>query len=387
MIKLDRNTIQQGNCSLKTLDDKYFRIFSSAFKERDKIEYLNFADEDFLGLNQRFKKENLNYKTPIDNVSQLCSSVALSLQKVFDGKVLLVEDESFVYTIILQNLINENDFVILDEFANPSMKIAVKNADNSGIPSKIIQNNNLENLEEIIINRKNKPGKIWFVGQSIYPVPGKFVQLQTLKKLLQKYRQLHLFLDDSNTLGWFGSRGQGVVCSTLKDMQRVVMIAALTKGFGAIGGAIVASGVNSDRLGIGISQRDFLFDNLNRILHTSELFLNDEVSSLQVQLRSRINYFHRLVKGHLPCISDPSLPICFIETYLPEISHEICSSLLKRKIYVSSAIYPYSSVYQPGIRINITLRHSEKEIRELVRALKDVYKDILKNFRIYKLIK
>lgn len=376
MIKVERNITQEASFNLKVSDGKYFRFFLP-FKKPIKNEFLNFSSEDFLGLNEKFNAVSLNNSTE-HNVSTMYSNAIFSLKKIFNANISLFSDEAFVHKIVLQDLIAHDDFIVLDECANPNLKIAVKSLNDIGIPVGIIQNNSPEKLEEIIINRKKHHRKIWFAGQSIYPVPGKYAPLQSLKKLLEKYRQVHLFLDDAYSLGWVGSSGQGIVCNTFPNMERVVMVAALTKGFGSSGGAVAVSGINSECFGREIPQQGLKLHKLNSISHAAGLYNSEKIRSLQMQLGSRINHFHKLIKGHLPCVSDPSLPICFIATGLPEISHEICSSLIKEGIYISSALYPHSSIHQPGIKINITLKSSDNDIRTLACSLRDVYQKILR---------
>lgn len=377
MVKVEQNIIPEESSYLKASVCKYIWLIS-LFKKPAKNELLNFMVDDFLGINRRFKLAVVNNSCPNNPDLTTYSYLLSSLKRIFNANTLIFPDETIVHQIVLQKLVAPCDFIVLDEFANSNLKIAVKYLNNLGIPSETIQNNNPEKLEKIIIARKNHRGKIWFAGQSIYPVPGKYAQLHRLKALLEKHQQLYLFLDDAYSVGWYGSSGQGIVCSNFQNMEKVAMVAALTKGFGANGGAIVVSGINSKCLGEENPLQNLQLHNLNSIIQAAILHNTKEITLLQMQLRRRINYFHKLIKGHLPCLSDPSLPMCFIATGLPEISHEICSWLIKEGYYINSAVFPHSSIQQPGIKINITLENSDNDIKALVSVLKNAYQKILR---------
>lgn len=381
MIKVEQNIIPQESSNLKASIFKYVWLIS-LFKKPVKNEFLNFTVDDFLGINWRFKSSVVNNSGPNNTDITTYSYLLSSLKRIFNANTIIFPDEAIVHQIVLQKLVAPSDFIVLDEFANSNLKIAVKYLNNLGISSETIHNNNPEELDKIIIARKNHRGKIWFAGQSIYPVPGKYAQLHKLKALLEKHQQLYLFLDDAYSVGWYGSSGQGIVCNNFQNMERVAMVAALTKGFGASGGAVVVTDIQSECLGGDSQLKSLQLRNLNSIIQAVKLHNNGEIISLQMQLQRRIKNFHNLIKGHLPCLSDPSLPLCFIATGLPEISHEICSRLIKEGVYINSAVYPHSSIHQPGIKINITLENSDNDIKTLASALKNAYQKVLRRNNI-----
>lgn len=377
MAKVIRNSIQQYNCILKSFESKYFQFFHTPINENKKEDFLNFSTDDFLGLDEKFKLKSVSSNQEPSKLQAYSSTVQL-LQKIFNSEIRIFSNEATFHHFTLRNLVTDSDCILMDQNSNPNLKIAIKSLDNQGIPVFILKNTTAGELEAIISAQKRQNGKIWFAGQSIYPVPGKYAPLQILKTKLEKFSQLHLYLNDSYSLGWYGWSGKGVVCSTFGNMEKVVMVSSLAKGFGAKGGIMVSKNINSQNFAEEILHKDFITDNLTHISHNSEFFLTDRINIIQAQLRSQTSYFYNLIKDHLPCISHTSLPVLFIATYTPKNTYEVCSRLLNRGIYVTSAVYPHSNVNQPGIKINITLKHSRKNLKTLAQALRDVYKNIYK---------
>ncbi len=335
--------------------------------------FVNFSTDDFLGLNRKFRTyEARNTHLNDDALSEWCTVIS-SLKRIFKSNILLFPDESSVHCLLLQNLVTSHDFIVMDELANPNLKIAVKHLNNLGIKSRTISLDNLEKLTKIITERSKINGKVWFVGQSIYPTPGKFSQLTVLNHLLEKYKNLYLILEDSYGLGLFGSLGEGIVYSTFQNLQRVVIVAALTKGFGAGNGAVAVSGIESSFFKEDFNTQGWTVQNLNQIFEISNLINNNEIVALQEQLMKKIKFFQKLIQDNLFYENDPALPLCFIPVRLPQMCHVICSNLLKEGLYVSSAIYPHTSMEHPGIKINITIDHTENDLKKLAVAFKDCY--------------
>jgi 7-keto-8-aminopelargonate synthetase-like enzyme len=372
IIKFVRNVIQSESSWIKGPNSKY---------SRTRNEFLNFSTCDFLGLNSRFKTGTVNVTNSNGNVLSEYSNALSSLQNVFKTRISLFSDESSAYHSVLEKVISPNDFIVWDESSNTNLKIAIKHLKNIGVNSQSIPGNDLEKLSEIIVSKSSHRGRIWFAGQSIYPVPGKYIHLPALKRLMDQHNNLYLYLDDSYSLGWSGTNGEGVVYSEFPNLQRVIIVASLTKGFGANTGAIAIS-ENETFFLEKLNSKGWSIPHLTQIGRISALLNSSETSSLQGQLKSRINYFHKALQGQLSCVSDRNLPLCFIPVRAPEMCHDICKMLIKEGFYVSSAVYPHSSQNQPGIIINLTLNHTENDILKMVEALKASYSKALKNITV-----
>lgn len=367
-----RNVIRSESCAMEVTKSEYFRTGN---------EFRNFSIHDFLGLNRKFKSDAVYAINSNDNVQSEYSDTLSQLRKVFNANLSLFHDESSVHQSVLEKVITPDDFIVMDELSNTNLKIAVKHLNNLGVKSENISGNDLEKLSQIIISRSSHGGKIWFAGQSIYPVPGRYFPLSAFKQLMDQYSNLHLFIDDSYSLGWSGIKGEGFVYSNFANLQRVIIVTSLTKGLEPIQEHWLFRKLILCLLKMRI-KKNWSISNLKQIGRIADLLNSNEISSLQMQLSSRIKYFHKVLKGQLPCVSDRSLPLCYLPVHLPGMCQEISAKLIEEGFYIGSAMYPHAHVDQPGLKINITLNNTENDIKKLIISLKNSYSKAQKIYRL-----
>lgn len=371
MIKVKQNTLEPDR-TLKLNNAFTFNSNELCKKDLEEKEVENFATDDFLGINRKFKLVNENNKPAINSLTAQ-TYIKNSLQKIFNNNIAFWPDETLIHPEILNLIIKENDLIVLDDLVNPTLRLAVMQLHRNNI--FIIRHNNLEKLDDLAKSHTKTKSNIWYVAQSIYPVPGSKLPLKKINKLLENYNRLFCYVDESYSLSWTGKKGKGLFSGNIDHPERLVLTASLTKGFGANAGAVAVS--NQPGLSPALAGQDGC-NNIQSIMYAADLHGSEELNLLQLQLQNNINYYHSLIDGRLPCKSDRELPISFIAGGLPEICHEICSEMLKEGFYVSSAIFPHASIKQPGIKININASQTKKHIKEMTEVLKEAYHTALK---------
>ena len=84
-----------------------------------------------------------------------------------------------------------------------------------------------------------KHSRIWYMADGVYSMFADLAPFAQLKELLDRYPQLHLYIDDSHGVSWAGRHGRGPALDALAGHPRVVVACSLNKSFASAGGAIV----------------------------------------------------------------------------------------------------------------------------------------------------
>jgi len=342
-----------------------------------KKSYVNFSTFDFLGISKKLINKNNNLR--INDLDNPISGEKLeeSLGKIFNQPVSFIPEES-IHETVMPEMVSHNDLLIIDSSVNTKIKIASDSLQKDGISSIYINHNRIGELEELINGNKDKYNKIWYIAQSIYTLSGDNIPVLPVLKLIEKYDQFYLYTDDSDGLSWTGERGMGFMSQNFPGLKKTVIVASLTKGFGAEDGAVVSSG---DGLNYSIiPPQNTVKNNLYRnIANSIDIHLSEELKILQLQLQEKIQYFNNLSALHsLPVKSNSFLPTKFILIGSSEVCHEICAILLDQGIYVGSGFYPHLPKDECGIIVNITVNHSKREIKDLITSINEAYQCAVK---------
>jgi 7-keto-8-aminopelargonate synthetase-like enzyme len=80
------------------------------------------------------------------------------------------------------------------------------------------------------------PFRIWLIIDGLYSMFGDFAPFEELARMLDRWPQLHLYVDDAHATGWLGTHGRG---------------GALTQSAGGVTAAArrLFSAIHHDRIG------------------------------------------------------------------------------------------------------------------------------------------
>ena len=62
----------------------------------------------------------------------------------------------------------------------------------------------MERLEAMIQRVAKTSNRIWYMADGVYSMFADFAPFDELRELLDRYEQLHLYIDDSHGVGWAG---------------------------------------------------------------------------------------------------------------------------------------------------------------------------------------
>ena len=261
-----------------------------------------------------------------------------------------------------------------DEKNHASMIQGIKN---SGAKKIIFKHNDLGDLKKKLESCPNDHCKI-IVFESVYSMDGDFSPIEKICDLAKKHNAL-TFLDEVHAVGIYGTRGAGVA-EEKGVMDRIDIIqGTLAKAFGVIGGYITG---NRDLI-------DFIRSFASGFIFTTSLppciaagaytsirhlkFSNSErermfevVNKLKLSLR----------KENIPFLNNSShiIPVIIGDAKLCKKASEIL--LNDFNIYVQPINYPTVPRGTERLRITASPNHNIKMIKDIVNALKYVFKNL-----------
>lgn len=259
-----------------------------------------------------------------------------------------------------------------DEKNHASMIQGIKNANTKKV---IFKHNDIKDLEKKLQSYPVNQFKI-IAFESVYSMDGDFSPIKEICDLASKYNAL-TFLDEVHAVGIYGERGAGVA-EKQKVMDSVDIIqGTLAKSFGVIGGYITGKKGTIDFVRSFAS--GFIFTTslppcIAAGAYTSIRHLKFSSKEREQMLKNIFFLKSSLRKKNIPFIDHGShiIPVIIGDPKLCKKASELL--LDNYKIYVQPINYPTVPRGTERLRITASPLHDGKMIRELVKALDDVFK-------------
>src|ERR1019366_1443070 len=112
------------------------------------------------------------------------------------GYALIAPTTTLAHIAALPVLVGPEDAVIIDQSAHASLHTAV--ALLHSIPVNLVRHNRMDRLEAEIARLSAAHRRVWFVFDGLYSMLGDFAPLDEMARLLEKYPQFHLYVDDAH---------------------------------------------------------------------------------------------------------------------------------------------------------------------------------------------
>jgi len=187
----------------------------------------------------------------------------------------------------------------------------------------------------------------------------------------------YAYIDDAHGMSIMGKHGRGFVLGSFdKQPEKMVVAVSFSKSFGmGCGGAVILPNSEWQRK-IKRSGPTFIFSAPMPVpmfgsgIAAAKIHLSSEIKQLQEKLRLLISLFQALAKQYkLPVINYDYSHIHYIKLNSINEVMMLALKLKKNKIFVGSYIYPAVSKNNCGIRIVLSLHHTEEDIKHLVEGL------------------
>jgi len=321
------------------------------------------------------------------------------MTQMFNRPSVIVQSLTLGHMSNIPVIVGDSDAVIMDSQVHDSVQTAVQLLKARNIRIELVRHNRIDMLEQRIKALKDSYRKIWFMADGVYSMQGDYAPMNDLYRLLDRYEQLNLYIDDIHGMSWAGRNGTGYVMSQVEYHDRLYLTTGLTKAFGVAGGLLVYPDEAHLQL-VRNTSKAFIFSIqmppmvLGAVIASAKIHLTDEIYTIQAELRSKILYFNAKAKElQLPLISETDSPIMFIGVGKPETGYNMVRRLMNAGFYTNISVFPSVSYNNTGLRIPVNNKLTTSDIdvilqtiaEQLPLALADSnasMNDIYKSFRL-----
>jgi len=346
--------------------------------------YVSFVSNDYLGFTQHPK-----VKEAVINAIQIYGTGAgaspliggyFSFHKKLEEKIAHFfgrdSDSSVIYTTgytansaSLQSLLLKEDIAIVDMAIHASVLEGCLHTN-----KKTFLHNDLESLERILKDSKDKYRTKMVIVDGVYSQDGDLAPLDKIWELTQRYGA-YLTVDDAHGIGILGETGRGAM-EMYGILDKVDLITGtFSKSFANIGGYVVG---NSKIISfLKFQSRQHIFSATSTpatagIVKAIELI--DEEPFWQKQLQSNIAYFKNGLKSLGMEIGTTGSAIIPIKIGDPHKTSEAGRLLLKAGIYTNPILYPAVAKKNARIRMSLMATHTRVHLDSALNALEDIGK-------------
>src|SRR5689334_4165012 len=118
------------------------------------------------------------------------------MRRMFNRPAVILQSLTVGHLSNIPVLVGDSDAVIMDAQVHDSVQTAVQLLRTRNIRVELVRHNRVDMLEQRIKSLKDSYRKIWYMADGVYSMQGDFAPVKELYKLLDRYEQLHLYVDD-----------------------------------------------------------------------------------------------------------------------------------------------------------------------------------------------
>jgi len=300
-----------------------------------------------------------------------------SLRAIFDKPVMVAASTTLGHLSALPTLVDDDDAVILDFQVHSSVQMAAQFLKSRKIPLYIIPHNSMESLENKIKTLRNKHRKIWYLADGVYSMYGDVAPLTEIERMLNTYKQFHVYIDDAHGSSWAGKHGSGYVRSQIAHHSKMILAISLNKSFASSGGAIVFPNSELEQK-VRNCGSTMIFSGpiqppmLGAAIASVKFHQSNEFIQYQNSLKTKIEYTNKRLKAlGLPQYKESETPLFFIPVGVLKIVINIIQRMKCKGYFLNTASFPAVPMKKGGIRFminnNLSLQHIDAMLVQLQR--------------------
>ncbi len=388
-IRLQRNKEQ----ILKTgLRNPYFTVHEGIIADTTRIggrELISYASYNYLGLSGHPEVSG-SAKAAIDRFgTSVSASRLVSGEKTIHrdlelglAEFLGVED---VITFpgghatnesVIGHLVGAGDLILHDALAHNSI---IQGAELSGARRRPFNHNDWQHLDEILRENRAEYRRVLICIEGLYSMDGDYPNIPEFVRVKQKHH-CWMFIDEAHSIGTLGKTGRGVgeLFNIPRDQVECWM-GTLSKAFGSCGGFVggsrnlieylryttpgyvFAAGIPPANVGAALGALAVLRrepQRVQRLRENSQLFL-------ELAKQAGIDTGPSLDSPIIPAMTNSSIRAL-----------QLSQGLFDRGINAQPILYPAVPEDQARVRFFITAAHSERQIRDTVAAVGEIWAQI-----------
>lgn len=272
---------------------------------------------------------------------------------------------------VITHLMAKRDAIFLDELSHNSVATGARTSDADKI---VFRHNDLEHLEQLLAEHREKYRNALIVVESLYSMDGDTVDLGAICDLKEKYGAW-LLVDEAHSIGVLGERGAGLCEYCGVDPARVdLIIGTLSKSFASCGGFIGGSRVLIDWLKFTLP--GFVYSvGLSPVI-TAAAAKALELMQTEPWRIAKLSHNAEFLRDTAqaagldtgPAIGRAVIPILFNSVWE---TMAVSQHLLDHGIYVPPVVQVGVPKDKPRLRFFISANHTEDEIRQVVQLIVD----------------
>jgi 7-keto-8-aminopelargonate synthetase-like enzyme len=231
------------------------------------------------------------------------------------------------------------------------------------------RHNDIDFVEEACRTRRC----VAYVADGAYSM-GDNAPIARLLELRDRYG-LFLYFDDSHSLSVRGARGEGLVRSSIPQLDdRTIIVASLAKAFGGVGGVMMlgtrAQKEILDYFGGPLCWSQMVnAAGLGALKASAELHSTDELGTLQAKLQANMD----LLDAHVPTANAGNgLPIRVIELFEIDDAVAAAEAIYRRGFYTSAVFFPIVAQGRAGLRAMGRADLEPADLQSFCMAIRDV---------------
>jgi len=298
-----------------------------------------------------------------------------SFERIFEQPIVIVPTTTLGHLSNLPVLVRDEDAIIMDHQLHNSVQSAVSPLKARGVYVELVRHNRMDQLEDKVKTLRAKYRKIWYMADGVYSMFGDNCPVDELYSLMDRYAELHAYVDDAHGMSIHGKHGRGWVLNNRPMHPKLIMATSLAKAFATGGAVMVYPDVEQARkvrtcgaplLSSGPMQPA----TLGAALASAAIHLTPEIYELQSELHERIKYANlMLAKYGMPAVSKPDGAVFFVGVSLPKLAYNMVKRLLDAGYYVNLGVFPVVPMKQAGIRFTITRLHTFTQIEQMIATM------------------
>ncbi|MBN4062188.1 aminotransferase class I/II-fold pyridoxal phosphate-dependent enzyme [Bacteroidales bacterium AH-315-I05] len=352
----------------------------------NKQKVVNFSSCSYLGLelDERLKagaiKAIKEYGTQFSASRAYLSArhyaeLECKLEELFGSPVVVAPTTTLGHISAIPVIVSDDDAIILDHQVHHSVQIAVNLVKHRGVRVEMIRHNRMDMLEDRVKKLREKHQRIWYMADGVYSMYGDFSPVNEVYELMEKYPEMHYYVDDAHGMSWTGKHGKGYALSQKPIHEKMVMATSFAKAFPTGGGALVFPNKQlAQRVlncgGPMITSGPMQPGSLGAAIASANIHLSDEIYEMQQDLQENIKYTNLLLKKYeLPNISPSDSPVFFIGVSLPKMGYNLIKRLMNEGYYTNIGIFPAVPMKNTGVRFTITRKHTFNQIEGMIEAM------------------
>jgi 7-keto-8-aminopelargonate synthetase-like enzyme len=349
-------------------------------------EVINFGSCSYLGLefDERLKEAS---KQAIDDFgtqfSESRAYVSISLykeletlfEKIFGSPVVVVQTTTLGHIATIPVHVSSGDCIIMDHQVHNSVQIAVNLVKSQGVTVELLRHNRMDLLEERVKQLRSKFKKIWYMADGIYSMYGDVSPVKEIYALMDKYPELHYYVDDAHGMSIYGKHGRGYVLNQAPIHAKAIVATSLVKAF-PTGGAVIifptkemAQKVRNCGAPL-ITSGPMQPAQLGAAIAAAKIHLTNDIYEMQADLQDNIRFANLMLKKYqLPVIAPSDAAVFFVGVSLPKLGYNMVKRMLNEGYYVNLGIFPAVPMKNTGIRFTITRLHTFAQIENMIATI------------------